>query len=795
MIKLVFLIQCVVVAFTFSQVPVAYYPFNGNADDQSGNNNHAVVNTAELIPDRFDLDNSAYFFDGIDDYIEIPDHSALDITGEISISLWVKPGSEYLTDYSTVLIKQHAETHFHPYGKFAIFANNTLNEWQFRADEQTLGFGPLTRNLWQHIVVTFNQSTSTASAYLNGELSTVAFDWEDELAISDFPLKFGINANLQEGYAGQLDDIRIFDHELSLSDVDTLFHEGGWEGYPVVDPPFGGTIFLDPDIITPDDLSTFEGIVYSGQGMRTMYDRRVEDWITVNAFLFQASFNDGLSAEIQVNPEFGTDSLAGIEALKYGWVIGQLPTVLRSDVETVWIHNGLEPFGGGNNNLLIHTDQAAAYEADGILEETFVHEASHTSLDSYHANDPLWLSAQSADPTFISTYAQDHPQREDIAESFLTYIAVRYRVDRISDELANTILQTIPNRIAYFDDQEFNMFPIVEPIDLIEGLLAYYSMNGNADDASGQGNHCTIMGATLDTDRFGVAQSSMLFDGTDDYLEVIQPTEINSQVDYTWNAFVKSNSGGVILAHTNLSYWDLGSHGLIIPDGGMVGFGNLLLDIGWVGYANTSGVTDLLDDEWHMISTTVMYNTNGVYDEVSLYIDGQLAANSTALDLNDVAVGNINSFRIGTANGDYDFPGVPLYFQGNIDDIRIFDYALSQAELDTLYSEGGWPNPVNIQNESLYPTDISLVQNFPNPFNPTTTIRFGLKEDADVSLEIFDVKGNSIKTLEPGYQSEGWHQLQWNGSDDNGIQVATGMYFAQLSAGGHSRVIKMVYLR
>ena len=98
----------------------------------------------------------------------------------------------------------------------------------------------------------------------------------------------------------------------------------------VVDPPFGGTIFIDPDIITSSDPTTFVSLTPAGQGSRTMYDRRVNDWITVDAFLFDASFDDGLSAEIQVNPEFGTVGAAEAEASKYAPVIGRLPTVLRS---------------------------------------------------------------------------------------------------------------------------------------------------------------------------------------------------------------------------------------------------------------------------------------------------------------------------------------------------------------------------------------------------------------------------------------------------------------------------------
>ena len=151
---------------------------------------------------------------------------------------------------------------------------------------------------------------------------------------------------------------------------------------------------------------------------------------------------------------------AQVQAEKFADVIGRLPTELRKDVETVWIHKGDEDFGGGNNNLLIHTGRSERYENEGILEETFVHEASHTSLDSYHATAPEWITAQSSDCNFISDYARDHPKREDIAESYLPYLAIRYRPDRISQTLKEKIENAIPNRIEYFDNQNFNMHPI-----------------------------------------------------------------------------------------------------------------------------------------------------------------------------------------------------------------------------------------------------------------------------------------------------------------------------------------------
>ena len=58
--------------------------------------------------------------------------------------------------------------------------------------------------------------------------------------------------------------------------------------------PFSGIIFIDPDIITPDDPTTFVSLSYQGRGQRTMYDRRVSDWITINPYLFPAVFDDSI---------------------------------------------------------------------------------------------------------------------------------------------------------------------------------------------------------------------------------------------------------------------------------------------------------------------------------------------------------------------------------------------------------------------------------------------------------------------------------------------------------------------
>lgn len=227
------------------------------------------------------------------------------------------------------------------------------------------------------------------------------------------------------------------------------------------DPPYWGTNFINSEIITEESPSAFSSISYKGLGIRTVFDKRTARFEAINAFLFDVEYDDGLTTEAIVNTEFETVDNALIEAEKYAYAIGQLPNCLRLDVDGIWIHKGVQLFGGGNRSILIHTGQSEIYERDGILEETLVHEAAHTSLDAYYAQIGTWLDAQNKDGNFISTYAKDNPTREDIAESFLTWLMVRFKEDIISSEDYDIITSTIPNRLLFFDYLYIDLYPFV----------------------------------------------------------------------------------------------------------------------------------------------------------------------------------------------------------------------------------------------------------------------------------------------------------------------------------------------
>ena len=93
------------------------------------------------------------------------------------------------------------------------------------------------------------------------------------------------------------------------------------------------------------------------------------------------------------------------------------------------------------------------------------------------------------------------------------------------------------------------------------------------------------------------------------------------------------------------------------------------------------------------------------------------------------------------------------------------------------------------------PTETSLDKNYPNPFNPSTSIPFQLKEAGYVSLKVYDMSGSLIKTLASDYRDAGSYEVIWNGLNNDGQQVASGQYILQMSAPNYSNTLQMTFLK
>jgi predicted outer membrane repeat protein len=169
--------------------------------------------------------------------------------------------------------------------------------------------------------------------------------------------------------------------------------------------------------------------------------------------------------------------------------------------------------------------------------------------------------------------------------------------------------------------------------------------------------------------------------------------------------------------------------------------------------------------------------------------------------------GHINEDPLFVGTGDHPFilQDLSLCVNAGIPDttglnLPEFDLAGNPRVYGGRIDMGAYENQNVIVNtdEELIPLVTKLNQNYPNPFNPTTTISFSLKENSKVTLNIYNIKGQKVKQLisnSAGQLSAGQHSAVWNGKDNNGKTVSSGIYFYKLKTRNYEKIKKMVLLK
>jgi len=117
-------------------------------------------------------------------------------------------------------------------------------------------------------------------------------------------------------------------------------------------PPFEGTVFISSRLIDGSDSSSLMNVAYAGRGMREVFDRRVDRWVTVDAYLFNVRYGWG-AVEFQVNPEFGSVDAGRGEVDTYAPALGRLPTFLMTNAREVEINAGVELLDGNANGSFL----------------------------------------------------------------------------------------------------------------------------------------------------------------------------------------------------------------------------------------------------------------------------------------------------------------------------------------------------------------------------------------------------------------------------------------------------------
>ena len=121
-----------------------------------------------------------------------------------------------------------------------------------------------------------------------------------------------------------------------------------------------------------------------------------------------------------------------------------------------------------------------------------------------------------------------------------------------------------------------------------------------------------------------------------------------------------------------------------------------------------------------------------------------------------------------------------------------FDFNANQGDLSDEVSA----TVTNIDNNGLaLPETYALYQNYPNPFNPSTTIKFDLPEQANVSIVVYNILGSKVRTLYNDARVAGSHQIVWDGMNDQGIRVTSGVYIYTIKAGTFVESKKMTLMK
>jgi hypothetical protein len=318
------------------------------------------------------------------------------------------------------------------------------------------------------------------------------------------------------------------------------------------------------------------------------------------------------------------------------------------------------------------------------------------------------------------------------------------------------------------------------PGTLQNGLVGYWPFCGNANDASGNGNNGTVNGATLTTDRFGNANSAYSFDGapltniTMNISQNIEKITLSSWINYdilsTWYpqiaAFFSSNSS-------------VGQIGCLA----FLGDASVYLNSGITGFLQSypnylQSNNSVSSGAWHHL--VVVYSAS--INNHSIYIDGQLNVSGNATSILPL----INGYKMTIGNSIDGWNGLVEYgemaFNGKIDDIAIWNRALSASEIQQLYTQGqttyAWSNGATTPSITVAPTSTTTYtctatvngasgsSTSTVTVNPLPTMNAG----ADVAL----CSGNTT-TL----SASGATTYSWNNSVSNGVAfspAATGTY-------------------
>jgi len=613
----------------YSQDPVAYFPFNGNTNDESGNSNNAnPLGGVLLTSDRFGNANSAYIFDGVDDYMT----SVINLSTNqpFSLSVWVYWNGAN-AGFQEILSWWNSAQGQSPY------LGTGLNSSEIRFGDTWNATGiNMPVNRWVHLGAVYDGNTS--SLYLDGVFAAISGSGLN-YDFTNGSLEIGKQAQFTEYWDGKIDDIRIYNRTLSATEIDQLFTEGGWSTLNiglVADYPINGNA-------NDESGNLRHGSVF---GAFLTNDR--------SAVLNSAYQFDGIDDRIDL--PFSPNNFAQLTITAW---------VFRTKNSLLGINQGIV-----SNDVLGNRGVSLAIDESNNLSIT-AHNTSIIQTQIFGSFIPTsqWVFvAMTYDGATLSLY-QDGIFQGSIGSTGLLGGTSNFQIGHdLFDASSGRYFGGKIDQVRIYDRgltaQE------VEDIHLPvtpSGLIAYYPFNANANDESGNGQDGTVFGPILTDDRDGNFSSAYQFDGFDDYIQLPFSSNGLAQLSITaWINRTKNGSAGFTIG--------IVSNDVLVSDRGiLLGLGdtNDLITI----INNQSNIESRVNplvfvpsSQWVFVAMTY----DGI--ELKLYQDGVLTGTTSTSGL----LRGTTTFHIGHDQLD---GFTQRYFGGKIDDVKIFKTALTQIEI------------------------------------------------------------------------------------------------------------------
>lgn len=225
-------------------------------------------------------------------------------------------------------------------------------------------------------------------------------------------------------------------------------------GVAAANPLFENSVVSnDIDFIMASDPAVPACVRYLGQTAQEMPGALdTDDLMASDVYTFEVVFLDQSQLGIWVHPSVGSrEDAEDLASLLLG-PLGRLPAVMRQHLSHVVVHSGYHPAFGEHLGrfFVVYADNMRARIDTHDLEETVFHETVHATLDAEWSQSAEWLHAQAIDGTFITEYAAENPEGEDLAETALfAFTYLRHR-ERLPPDVVRSIETMIPARLSFF---------------------------------------------------------------------------------------------------------------------------------------------------------------------------------------------------------------------------------------------------------------------------------------------------------------------------------------------------------